>query len=43
MNMKIEITKNEAGQYVIKTDYRGGATKELESALVFIKEMMQEL
>lgn len=41
--MKIEITKNEAGQYVIKTNYRGGTTASLEAALKFIAEMMAEL
>jgi len=41
--MKIEITKNEAGQFVINTDYRGGATADIESALKFLREMMEEL
>lgn len=42
-NMKIEITKNEAGQYVINSNYRGGTTADLESAMKFIAEMMAEL
>ena len=42
-SMKIEITKNEAGQYVINADYRGGVTDNLDAALKFIAEMMAEL
>lgn len=41
--MKIEIRKNEAGQYVIETFYRGGATADFEAALKFIADMMKEL